>query len=278
MKDKLVYILILNWNGHDDTIMCLRSLLNLSYRNYVVVVIDNGSDDDSIEKINECFPNQKIVKINDNIGFGRGNNVGITYALENHADYVWLLNNDTIVFPETLKEMIQVAESGQRVGATGSVLYDMNSTDLVQAWGGGTIQFWCGRSKITKTPGPLDYLSAASMLICRSALLQVGQFDERYFLYWEDVDLCFRIRQAGYSIVVAEKSRVLHKESASLRNNSVSLDSYSTESMTRFFRDYSSTPMLTIFVGLICKLIKRLFLLQFSNVRAVCVGFLRGMK
>jgi GT2 family glycosyltransferase len=98
----------------------------------------------------------------------------------------------------------------------------------------------------------------------------VGLLDERYFLYWEDVDFCFRIRSAGYTLAVAENSLVMHKESASLRNNSSLLDAHASRSLIRFMRDHSQTPLLSIVMALCGKLVLRFVTFRFSSIVAIC--------
>ena len=268
----LVYIVVLNWNGWPDTIECLKSLEDQSYDHYDIVVVDNGSTDDSVQRIRTAFPALKLLETGKNLGFSAGNNVGIRYALSHDADFVWLLNNDTAVQRQTLAQMVDVAVADRNVGAVGSIIMDVDDSARVQAWGGGNVRFWCGRSQNAKVPAKLDYLTAASLLVPHSVFERVGLLDERYFLYWEDVDFSFRIRSAGYSLAVSEKSLVMHKESSSLRKHSSLLDTYASESLIRFMLDYSPTPFFSITMALCAKLFKRLATFKLSNMLAIfCV-------
>jgi GT2 family glycosyltransferase len=114
----------------------LSSLEFLDYPDYKVIVVDNGSTDNSVAEIRKAHPQITLLETGRNLGFAGGNNVGIRYALEQGADYVWLLNNDTKADPHALTAMVEVAESDPRIGAVGSVLYYMDEPERVQAWGG----------------------------------------------------------------------------------------------------------------------------------------------
>jgi GT2 family glycosyltransferase len=234
-----VLVIVLNWNGCDDTLSCLSSLEKLDYPNHEVVVVDNGSTDDSEVRIREAYPDIVLLQTGRNLGFAGGNNVGIRYALGQGADYIWLLNNDTVVAPDALRTMVDVAMGDSDVGAVGSELYYMNEQDKIQAYGGGWVSLWSGRSRhytARVPPDELRYITGASLLLGHDILDQVGLLDERFFMYWEDADYAFRIREAGWKLAVAPECRVWHKESASLSKRSPTLDFYFNASAARFFK------------------------------------------
>ena len=256
-----VYIILLNWHGWQDTIACLESLASLDYTNYSVLMVDNGSTDDSVARIRAAHPGVPILETGRNLGFSGGCNVGIRRALEEGADYVWLLNNDTTVDPQALTDMVAVAEADPGVGAVGSVLYYLDSPKDIQAWGGGRVCFWSGRARHHLGPVPgarLHYLTAASMLLRRCALEEVGLLDEgTFFMYWEDTDLSFRLRKAGWRLAVADQSIVLHREHAATGKGSPLLDYYFNASAVRFFRRYAPLPAWPISIGVLGRLTKR---------------------
>ena len=256
-----VYIILLNWHGWRDTIACLDSLVSLDYNDYRVLVVDNGSTDDSVARIRAAHPEVPIIETGRNLGFSGGCNVGIRRALEDGADYVWLLNNDTTVDPQALSAMVAVAEADPRVGAVGSVLYYLDSPKDIQAWGGGQVCFWSGRTRHHQGPVPstsLHYLTAASILLRRRALEEVGLLDENtFFMYWEDTDFSFRLRKVGWHLAVAEQSIVLHREHAATGKGSPLLDYYFNESAVRFFRRYAPIAAWPIFIGVLGRLTKR---------------------
>lgn len=272
---KRVEIVVLNWNGWRDTLTCIASLLRLSYPNFGLIVVDNGSTDGSQGYIEARFPAIKVLQTGANLGFGGGCNAGIRKALEQRADYVWLVNSDATVDVNALSELVRVADEQTQVGAVGSVLYEMDRPAQVQLWGGGKVKFWLGAAYHQTLPAELDYLSGASMLLRREALDQVGQFDEStYFMYWEDSDLGFRLRRAGWQLAVAEKSRVWHRLSASLGRGSCQLDLYFTRSGVRFLRRYAPMSSISVLMMVARMLTKRVVLGEFDRAKSVYRGYL----
>jgi len=271
----LVYVIVLNWNGWRDTLKCLLSLETLDYPNYRVVVVDNGSTDDSADRIKKAHPDVELIGTSKNLGFAGGNNVGIRYALERGADYVWLLNNDTKVDSHALTAMVEVAERDLEIGAVGSVLYYMDEPERVQAWGGGWVSLWWGISRHFAAPVPAErvhYITGASLLIRRKVLEEVGLLDEGFFMYWEDTDFGFRLRKAGWKLAVASDARVWHKESASLGRQSPVLDKYFNASAVRFFRRHAPFPMMPILVGPGGRFLKRVVRREWGQAGAVLRG------
>lgn len=271
---KQVAVVVLNWNGWRDTLACVASLQKLNYPNFDLIVVDNGSTDGSQAQIEAHFPAVKVLQTGRNLGFGGGCNVGIRQALAQGADYVWLINSDATVSADALTEMVRVADQQALAGAVGSVLYEVDEPARIQLWGGGKVNLWTGVSRHQMSYAQLDFVSGASILLRREALAQVGLFDDRiFFMYWEDSDLGFRLRQAGWRLAVAEKSSVWHKLSASLGKGSRQLDVYFTRSGVRFLRRYSPVPRLSIFIMVGRMVIKRLLFAEFGRARSVLTGY-----
>lgn len=265
-----VCIIVLNWNGWQDTVACLASLGQLDYGDCYTVVVDNASTDGSVERIREAFPELEILQSGANLGFGGGCNVGIRVALEQGAEYVWLVNSDATVDRGALTALVEVAERDVRLGAVGSVLYEADAPSCVQLWGGGQVNLWLGRSIHCLAPGPLDFVSGASMLLRTAALREVGLFDaERFFMYWEDTDLAFRLRKAGWGLAVAERSKVWHRQSASLGLGSPQLDAYAARSCFRFLRRHAPIPAVSVTLALLRMLAKRVLVGRPDRLRAV---------
>jgi len=203
---------VLNYEGARDTIECLASLRTLSTP-VRIIVVDNGSDDGSVGEIAAAAPSVELVVNASNLGFGAGNNVAIErFLLDEAIEYVWLLNNDTTVEPDTLDTMVAAADSHPLVGAVGSVIYYADRRGDVQTWGGGGYSTRTGRTRdAVASVDRVDYITAASALLRAEALRDVGLFDSRFFFLYEDVDLGVRLHQRGWRVVVAAKSRVWHK-------------------------------------------------------------------
>jgi GT2 family glycosyltransferase len=244
-----VEIILLNWNGFVDTINCLQSITKLDYEKFGVIVVDNGSTDSSVTEIKKAFPGQRIIETGSNLGFSGGCNYGIRDALSRGADCVWLLNNDAVVEAKTLSHMVEVAKSSNHVGAVGSIIYHMDKPDCIQAWGGGRINRWLGRSQLCMGPCDVDYISGASMLVPRQPLEDIGLLDESYFMYWEDADYCMRLRNAGYRLVVSAESRLYHNESSSVGRGSLRQIEYFNCSAVRFYKSNYEFAVIPIMVG-----------------------------
>ena len=236
-------------------------------------MVDNHSSDDSVAQILQAHPTLTVLQTGANLGFGGGCNVGIRHALIQGADYVWLLNNDTLVEADTLSAMARTMAQSSAIGAVGSVIYDMDEPTRVQVWGGGQVQRWLGRARPLRAPGEPAFISGASMLLRADALRQVGLFDEqRFFMYWEDTDLGFRLRARGWTLAVAPQSRVWHRLSASLGQGSAQLDAYFICSAVRFLRLHAPCPPLAIASLASTLLLKRALLGHWHRVRAVWQG------
>ncbi|MCK5534758.1 glycosyltransferase [bacterium] len=226
---KKVYIVILNWNGLKDTLECLKSLEKLDYSLFKVVIVDNGSEDkQEVCLITQKYPWVELIVNKENLGFAGGNNVGIKYALNCGADYILLLNNDTIVESSLLKELVKVIESNKKIGMAGPKIYYQNPLDKVW-FGGGKIRWWrpvhigegvVDRGKLEKVKQS-DYISGCALLIKKEVIEKIGLLDNRFFLYYEDVDWSLRARKAGYRLMFVPQARVWHKISSSLGKSSV---------------------------------------------------------
>jgi len=250
---------VINWNGWRDTVACLDALRLIDYPELSVVVVDNGSTDDSVARIQGAHPAIRLLQTGRNLGFAGGNNAGIREALQQGVKYVWLLNNDTQPQPEALRELVRSAEANFKLGAVGSVLHYASSPGAVQAWGGGWVNLWTGYSSHATHPTSrqLDFLTAASLLVRSQALEDVGLMDDRFFLYWEDAEFCFRLRRHGWKLEVAPHAVVLHNVNASTSKSSTSIDRCYTYSAIRFLLQYSHVPQVASFVFLTRRLLHR---------------------
>lgn len=222
-----VVIILLNWNGKEDTIECLESLKHITYRNYELLLVDNGSTDGSVERFNELYPNIDIVINEKNLGYAEGNNVGIRTAMDKGADYILLLNNDTVVDPEFLGELVTAAESDIKIGFVGPKVYYYNyegRKDIIN-FAGGKLDMLKGITThigINEMDGgqydqikEVDYIEGSCILAKKEMLNIIGLLDPVYFAYWEDNDWCKRGYAAGYRSFFAPMAKIWHKTSAS---------------------------------------------------------------
>lgn len=265
----------MNWNGGRDTIRCLDSLAKCTYPSLEIIVVDNGSLDDSVARIRAAHPEILLLENSTNLGFAGGNNVGIRHSLRKGAEFLWLLNNDTEPAPDALWTLMEKATSDKAIGAVASICYFADSPSTVQAWAGARVNLLIGYSRLSTEPRPDGWfhaLNGTSMLIRRTAIEDVGILDESFFLYWEDTEFCLRLRKKGWRIAAASDSRVLHKVNASTQGNRLVLDRYFTASGLRLLQLHSPAPRFASLVFLTVRFARRLLRLQFARCRSVLAG------
>jgi GT2 family glycosyltransferase len=268
----LVHCVVVNWNGWADTLPCLASLLQQDYPALRVIVVDNGSTDDSVARIRTAFPQVTVLEAGANLGFASACNLGIRCAVRDGTGYIWLLNNDTVAPPDTCTKLVAAAHRNPGAGIVGSVLYFEHDPSQVQAWGGGNLTVWLGYSTHFQAPtplGPRSFLTFASVLIAREVIESVGLLYEGYFMYWEDGDYALRVTQAGYGLTVAEDTAILHKEGGSAEPRSPVIDRYSLASGLTFLRRHAALPVASMAVFLATRLAGRLLRREWKNVRAL---------
>ncbi len=279
-----VCCVILNWNGWRDTVRCLHSLREQQYSPLRVIVVDNCSSDDSVSRITEEYPEVLLIRAPANDGFAAGCNLGIKEALEQRADFIWLLNNDTLVPPDTLVYLLE-ASKPHDVGVVGAVLRYMQDPSQVQAWGGGEVLTWIGFVRHYISPHVLkrtSYLTFASALIRAEVFDHIGLLDEGYFMYFEDADFCLRAWRAGWRPVVAAQTAILHKEGGSVRQRkSPKMERIVTRSGLLFLGAHAENPALARTLFVVSKIGKRLLYGEVRGIKAVCLGvgdWLRGRR
>jgi GT2 family glycosyltransferase len=268
-------VVLLNWNGYADTLKCVESLRKSKSSGVQIVVVDNGSTDESVVQLQKLSPKVDILETGKNLGFAGGCNAGIRFAMQSGADYIWLLNNDTEVDLVALSAMIEMAESDTAIGAVGSVIHSMSQPSQILVWGGGHINFFLGTSHHFTDRVPddrIDFLSGASILIRRSMIEQLGLLDDSFFMYWEDADYCFRLRRAGFRLAVAPESKIWHKEQGSVGKKSVPLDVYFNQSAVRFFAKHASFPVIPVAASVTRRLARWALMGDWPRFRAVWSG------
>lgn len=223
-----VFVIILNWNGYEVTKECLESLRSIDYPNFEIIVVDNGSSDSSPERFRKNFPDLELIRNPKNLGFTGGNNVGIRRALEHGAVYVLLLNNDTVVAPTFLSELIRVAESDERIGILNPKIYYFDNPRTIW-YAGGTFNRWRGFARHvghrTKDVSRYDeirevtFITGCAYLIKSSVIREIGLLDDLFFYTCEDTDWSIRALQAGFKAVYVPSAVIWHKESYDTKRN-----------------------------------------------------------
>lgn len=213
-----VFVVILNFNGKNIILDCLTSVFKSDYPNFEIIVVDNNSTDESFEKAKLNFSRSHFIKNDENVGFSKGNNIGIRYALEKFAEYVFVLNNDTILEKTTISSLVKTAEKKPLAGIISPLILNPNNEGVWFA--GGKIQWRKMKTihltkKISDIPYSSEYLSGCAMLIKKDVFKKVGLFDERFFLYYEDADFSLRSKKAGFDLLIDPTITIQHLEQSS---------------------------------------------------------------
>lgn len=225
MRHPSACIVVLTWNGWTDTEECLRSLVPCLGEGIRVLVVDNGSEDRTPARVRGTFPGMELIENGRNLGYAGGNNVGIRHALEKGAEYVILLNNDTVVDREFARELLAVAQRDPEIGMVTSKIYFHDRPDVLW-FAGGEFSMWTGRSTHAgygqPDRGQFDRIEdigrpcGCSLLVTRRFLEDVGWMDEDLFLYGEEIEWALRGGRMGYRCVLAPRSKVWHRISAGM--------------------------------------------------------------
>jgi hypothetical protein len=241
----LAAIIVLTWNQRDLTLDCLTSLAKMTYPadRLDVIVVDNGSADGTAETIRERFPQVTVLENAENLGFAEGNNVGIRYAMKHSADYVMLLNNDTVVDPEMLTRLIQVGEAYPASGIITPKIYYYGERDRIWC-AGASIDWRTGSTKRLQAdqldteqesePYRVDFASGCAICLKREVIEKIGLLDPRFFIYYEETDWCVRASKAGWQIIYVPTSYVWHKVSAAMGTASPATDYYMNRNVLLF--------------------------------------------
>jgi len=218
-----ISVIIVNYNGQDFLADCLESVLKSDYPNYEVILVDNNSSDNSVNIIKNKFQQVKIIINKKNFGFARANNIGIQQA---NGDAFLLLNNDTVVSPQLVRQLADELFNSSKVGVVGPKIY-FYGTDIIWFAGGQidwqNFESWhIGRNKQEKDLKndilrEVDFITGCTLMIKKEVIQQVGLLDENFFAYYEDADLCMRVKKAGFKVVYVPFGGVWHIKSATAR-------------------------------------------------------------
>jgi hypothetical protein len=334
-----VYIILLNWNGWQDTIECLESVLRLDHDSFRVIVCDNASADGSLDRIAEwasgslaagCsnaelqhltsppYPkpipfiriepgvqmhlgtrDEKLILVQtgDNLGFAGGCNVGLRLALgAGDLDYAWLLNNDTVVEPDALSSLVKTMQQRSEIGICGSTLLYYHSPRTVQVFGGCTYNRWTARNGSIGHGHGLDqvmptheverrmgFVVGASMCVSCAFLQQVGLMDERYFIYFEEIDWATRAK-GRFLQAYCPESVVYHKEGSSIgtsqtkgKPRSELCERFASRNRILFTRIHYPAALVTVLPAILLSIVHRLVTGQFRHFVMLLRGTSSGL-
>ncbi len=237
MKIK-VSVIIPNWNGNELLKDCLRSLVGQSFKDFEIILVDNGSTDDSVSFIENFFPDIKIVKLEKNFGFAKAINEGVKASA---GKYVIFLNNDTQADKDFVKHLILCADSHPEVISVNSKLLNFYDRKIID--GVGILINEAGQARSIgwqeKDRGQFDkeqYIFGATggaSLFKRKDFIKVGGFDDSYFMYSEEVDFSFRAQFLGYKSIYCSKAVVYHKHKASAKKRPQHIEYWQFRNMTQ---------------------------------------------
>ncbi len=251
-----VVIIILNWNGFEDTLECLRSLSLVDYPNYEIIIVDNASsgiDVDVLRTVSE--PRIRIIENHQNYGYAEGNNIGIRYALQIGAEFLLLLNNDTVVASDFLTKMVHAAGSDDQIGILTPTIYSYDHPGRIQDQG-RNIGWYGPPKKNIRFEGNSDAnqvieIEAAlgtSMLIRKETIDKIGVLASEYYYQVEDTDFCVRARNACIRIACVPQASIWHKGSASLNKVPAYKLGYFIRNRFVFRAKYATNLQLAVFV------------------------------
>ncbi|KEQ27933.1 glycosyltransferase family 2 protein [Paenibacillus tyrfis] len=284
-------IIILNYNTRELTLNCLKSIyFSETTYTYEVILIDNNSRDNSVEAIQEAFPSVHLICNDVNVGYSKANNQGMRVA---RGRYVLLLNSDTVIQPDTLHTMIQFMDQHENIGAAGcKVVLPDGTLDKACRRGfptpSASFYYAFGLSKIfpdnpkfnqyqlthldQDKDYPVDCLVGAFMMVRKEAIDQVGMLDEQFFMYGEDIDWCYRIKQGGWNIYYYPYTQIIHYKGASSRRKPFKIIYEFHRAMYLFHQkhyrmNYSFFVNFLVYSGITVKFLASLLLNRFGSVR-----------
>lgn len=250
MIKKKIFIIILNYNGYKNTIECLNSFKAVREpqgHELIPVIIDNASVDDSVKVLRKDFPHIILLENKINLGYAGGNNTGITYALDNGADYIVILNNDTLFDRSSILEMLDALVLNRADVVCPKIYFEKGfeyhhdryqKKDLGKVfWFAGTIMDWANviahhrgvdevdEGQYDKKPH-IDFITGACFMVRRNVFDKIAGFDESYFLYYEDADLSMKMKKNDFKMILAVKSIIYHKNAGSTGGSGSTLQDY----------------------------------------------------
>lgn len=271
----LVCTVVLNYNGAQMTIDCVNSVLKSDYLNYRVIVVDNASADDSVVRLKTTLTDPRVdLLLNDkNGGYAGGNNRGIVKALSKGAEYVLVLNNDTLIDPGCLRSLVEAMEAEPRIGIGGCRIIDVGYESSPNR--GQSVSLFTGKTAHWRDGGPVqapadvDFICGASIMLRAKILYEIGAFDSNFFMYCEDADICFRARKAGYRVCFIPGPGIRHFTGSTAKGHSVRplVSFYSTRNRIWFIRRHGKLQHKIVFC---------LFNLCYQFPRATLAHVLRG--
>ena len=248
----LVYIVILIYNNKEEIKRCIESLEQITYTNYRILLIDNDSPDGGGSELKTIFSTFEFIETGENLGFARGCNVGLRYAVENNAEYVLLLNGDMIVESNFLEPMVEMMESNEDAGLASGKIFHLSNRKLLW-YAGGYIQLWRGQliNSYYNKPDTIgngsailtQFCTGAMMLIPKRIINEIGLLPQEYFFGVEEWDYSMQVRQSGYKLYVIPNAVAYHLAGGSVKDYVVKFHYNFYRNKLIFQRKYLPRPI-----------------------------------
>lgn len=220
MSQPLLFIIVLNNGRRSDVLACLDSLIRNDYENTRIILVNIvSSNDETLESIHRQYPQVQIVPITENLGYAGNNNIGIKVALEQDAEWILILNDDTVLDRTCLSSLVEVGTGDPDIGIIGPMVYHFDEPNVIQSAGGMLGKYWqtihlgmneTDHGQFTSVR-QVQWISGCAILVRRAVIEQVGMLDANYFLYWEETEWCIRAGRAGWKIFHAPHAKLWHK-------------------------------------------------------------------
>lgn len=279
-----VSIIVLNWNGKEDTIECLESLKKITYPNYEIILVDNGSTDGSPEIFKKMYPEIRIIENEKNLGYAEGNNMGMQDAISRGTKYLLIMNNDTVAETSFLDKLINTIELNPKIGVIGPKICYYSEPSLVQS-NGERINFWTGNTRSTgwrlndnsigTSLNFVDFVYGACLLVKADLAEQVGLFDPKFFIYSEEMDFCMKINKVGYRIVCDPTAKIFHKDQITSSKISYLAKYYQTRNRIIFMKRWAKNYQYPIFL-LIFFIYQSVFIMKYQTDVKYIYNFMKG--
>lgn len=286
-KQPVVHVVIPNWEQPNDTLACVRSVQKDDYPSLRVLVVDNGSTDESAARISARCPDVRLLALPENLGFAGGSNVGINHALQQGADLVFLLNNDTILLPGTITSLVRALARDSTWSIAVPKICFHNEPQRIWAAGCRWRRFppqvkmiGFGKPDIPRynCVRELRYATGCALLMRRSVIEDVRGFDAEFRNYQEDYDFCYRARQAGHRLLYVPRATVLHKVARSLGEGSPVRWHYLGRNTVLFYRPGERFSWTTLVGSVAWTMVRETVKGNVATIPAYARGVVEGIR
>ena len=246
-----VFAIVLCHNGVNLTLNCLASLKSQDFPDLRIIVVDNDSQDDTVTQVQHEYPDAILIQTKENLGYTGGNNIGIKAAIEHNANFIFLLNNDTILATNCVSELASTLMENPQASVVGPMIYTWESWDLISSAGGvidwqyaDATNLGAGDKDTGQFPAQkVDFLNGCGLMVRSTAVENAGLLDDRYFMYWDEIEWCQRIRKSGGELLFQPAARMQHRATIETSDLSPITLYYITRNRFLFFAQHAPSNL-----------------------------------